>query len=216
MSARSKQTKARTRPAARKREVARAVASAAPSLLSFYPATAERFADIERLFGENGAREGCWCMWWRRTRAQWTAEKGAGNRRGLRVIIESNSAPGVLAYADGEPVGWCAIAPREEYPGISRSRTLKPIDDLPVWSITCFFVARPHRRRGVARGLLGAAVAHARRMGASVVEAYPVEPEKRSVPDSSIYVGLASMFRRAGFREVARRSEAQPIMRLVL
>lgn len=186
------------------------------SSLSFYPATADRFADIERLFGKNGASEGCWCMWWRLTRAQWTVRKGAGNRRALKVIVESNSSPGVLAYAEGEPVGWCAIAPREEYPGIARSRILEPVDELPAWSITCFFVARSHRRRGISRGLLEAAVAHARRLGASVVEAYPIEPEKHSVPDASAYLGLASMFRRAGFREVARRSETRPIMRLVL
>jgi GNAT superfamily N-acetyltransferase len=121
----------------------------------------------------------------------------------------------LLAYANGEAVGWCALAPREQYPRFSRSRILKPVDAKSVWSITCFFVARPYRRRGVSLALLRAAAAYAASCGAQILEGYPTEP-KPGYPDVFYYVGLTSTFRKAGFQEVARRSASRPIFRLTL
>ena len=181
--------------------------------LTFRPATPDRWPDLARLFGKNGVCAGCWCMWWKVPHARWQAQKGRGNRAGLRRAVGSGEVPGILAYRGREPVGWCAIEPRRAYPRLARSRVLAPVDDRDVWSITCFFVARSHRRRGVSRGLIEAAVARARRRGAALVEAYPVDPRKDAVPDVFVYTGLASAFRRAGFVEVARRSETRPIMR---
>lgn len=181
--------------------------------LTFHPVTPDRWPDLERLFGDKGACAGCWCMWWKLPYAEWTAQKGRGNRAALERAVGSGGIPGILAYAGGEPVGWCAIEPRRAYPRLARSRVLKPVDDRDVWSITCFFVARSHRRRGVTRGLVEAAVAHARRRGAALIEAYPVDPRKAAVADAFVFTGLASTFRRAGFEEVARRSATRPIMR---
>jgi GNAT superfamily N-acetyltransferase len=127
--------------------------------------------------------------------------------------VEAGETPGLLAYCDGEPVGWCALAPREAYPRLERSRILKPVDAEPVWSVTCFFVARPFRRRGVTVALLKAAVAYAKAHGARIVEGYPVEPKGTRMPDPFVYTGLASAFRKTGFVEVLRRSQTRPIMR---
>ncbi len=180
--------------------------------LQFRPLTAARWPDLERLFGPNGACGGCWCMFWRQTRAGYRAGKGERNRRALRALVRSGRVPGVLAYAGGEPVGWCAVEPREAYSALSRSRTLAPVDDRPVWSVPCFFVARTWRGRGVVAALLEAAARHARRRGGRILEAYPVDP-RGEMADAWMYTGAASTFRRAGFEEVARRSRTRPIVR---
>jgi GNAT superfamily N-acetyltransferase len=152
-------------------------------------------------------------MWWRLPRREFDAGKGEPNKAALRAIVAAGQEPGILAYDDGVPVGWCAVAPREVYPGLERSRTLKPVDDRPVWSVSCFFVARSHRHRGVATQLLRAAVDFAFERGAQTVEGYPVEPRSGSMPDVFAWTGTASTFRQAGFVEVLRRSETRPIMR---
>lgn len=184
--------------------------------LLFHTVTHDRWVDLEALFGERGAVGGCWCMWYRLKRSEFDAQKGAGNRRAMREIVSSGRAPGILAYLDGEPVGWCSVGPRSEYPVLGRSWVLKPVDDQPVWSVVCFFIAKPYRGQGMSGILLEAAVRYAREQGASIVEGYPVDPRKESTPDVFAFTGLASTFLRAGFEEVARRSETRPIMRKYL
>jgi GNAT superfamily N-acetyltransferase len=178
------------------------------------PLTPARWADLESLFGDRGACGGCWCMYWRLARAEFDRQKGAGNRRALRRRVESGRAPGLLAYVEGKPAGWCAVAPREEYPRLGSSRILKPVDEQAVWSVTCFFIAKEHRGRGVSGALLEAAVEFARKHGGRIVEGYPVD--KGEVPDVFAWTGLASAFRKAGFVEAARTSETRPIMRLAI
>jgi GNAT superfamily N-acetyltransferase len=153
-------------------------------------------------------------MWWRLTRAEFQKRKGQRNKAAFKKIVEASEIPGILAYADEQPVGWCAVAPREHYLLLERSRTLARVDDKPVWSVTCLFVSRPFRRTGVSVQLLRAAANHARSRGASIVEGYPVEPRTDSMPDAFAWTGLVSAFLKAGFREVARRSATRPIMRL--
>lgn len=181
--------------------------------LEFHPLTAGRWPDLERLFGERGACGGCWCMWWRLTRSEWERNKGTPNKAAFRRLADSGTPLGVLAFLDGQPIGWCAVGPRETLPSLGRSRVLAPVDDQPVWSITCFFVARPYRRRGVALRLLKAAVAYAGSQGARIVEGYPTETRQSSVPDVFAFMGPVSLFQKAGFREVARRSKNRPFMR---
>jgi GNAT superfamily N-acetyltransferase len=180
--------------------------------LEFHPVTPERWGDLEKLFGEHGAGGGCWCMWWRLTRSQFWQQRGQKNKEALKAMVDSGQAPGLLAYAHGEPIAWCSVGPRETYPALERSRTLKRVDDKPVWSIVCFFVARPFRGRGLMVPLLKAAIAYAKEYGAKIVEGYPVEPTKR-LPWGSGYMGLAPAFREVGFVEVLRRSETRSIMR---
>jgi GNAT superfamily N-acetyltransferase len=180
--------------------------------LEFRPVTPERWNDLETLFGKHGACGGCWCMWWRQTRAEFNRQHGEPNRMALKAIVESGAVPGILAYSNGEPVGWCSVQPRESFPALERSRTLARVDSEPVWSVTCFYIARHFRGRGLMPELLTAAVNRAARQGARIVEAYPVEPGEKS-PSSAIYTGLVPVFQRAGFVEVCRRSKRQPIMR---
>ncbi len=180
--------------------------------LQIHPLTPERWADFEKLFGKNGACAGCWCMWWRLPHAEWLAQKGEANRKAMRRVVKSGAVPGLLAYADGEAVGWCALGPRAIYPRFNTSRVLKPVDDQPVWSVTCFFVARAYRRCGMTAKLLAAATRFAHEHGAKILEGYPVEP-KRDQADAFVYTGLASAFRKAGFKEVARHSPTRPIFR---
>jgi GNAT superfamily N-acetyltransferase len=152
-------------------------------------------------------------MWWRLTKAQFDAQKGEGNRKAMKAIVDSGQVPGILAYHRGEPVAWCSVAPRGHFPRLERSRLLRPIDREPVWSVVCFFVSRPHRRSGVATRLLRAAVAYAKTKGARIVEGYPVELKQRRYPDLFAYHGVASAFRRVGFKEAAHPSETRLVMR---
>ena len=182
--------------------------------LKFHPATTARWTDLERLFGERGACGGCWCMFWRVPRKEWDAQRGDGNKTAFQKIVETGrTAPGILAYAGREPVGWCAIAPRRQYVALERSRILKPVDDQPVWSISCLFIKRTHRRLGISGLLLKAAVAYAAKQGAKIIEGYPVEPTMEKMPDPFLWHGVPSAFKEAGFREVLRRSPTRPIMR---
>lgn len=183
---------------------------------TFAPLTPERWHDLEALFGPRGACAGCWCMWWRLPRSQWGAQKGEGNRAAFEALVASDAQPGILAYVEGRPAGWCAVEPREAYPALDRSRTLKRVDEAPVWSVTCFFVARPYRRHGLTVWLLVAAAEHARARGARILEGYPVEPRVGRTADAWAFTGTLSAFRRAGFVEVARRSATRPIVRRAL
>ena len=181
--------------------------------LTFHPASASRWSDLEELFGERGACGGCWCMFWRLPRKEFDAGKGATNKRALQRIVRTGREPGVIGYLDKEPIAWCAVAPREDYIALERSRILKPVDDRPVWSVSCLFIKKPYRRRGISAACLGAAVAFAAAHGAAVVEGYPVEPANNKIPDPFLWHGIASAFLAAGFKEVARRSNSRPIMR---
>jgi GNAT superfamily N-acetyltransferase len=188
----------------------------APPVLDIRPLTPARFPDLELLFGPHGATGGCWCMWWRLPAREFSSCKGEPNRAAFRALVGAGKPPGILAYAAGEPVGWCAVAPRADYVRLARSRSLKPIDDQPVWSITCFFVARPLRHRGVMLTLIHAACDFARAQGGEIVEAYPVIPHDKRYPAAFAYTGLLSAFLGCGFHEVARPSAHRAVVRRYL
>ncbi len=182
-------------------------------ILEFHPLVPGRWLDFESLFGSHGACGGCWCMFWKLRRSEFEQQKGEANRRAQKAIVDSGKIPGILAYSNGEPVGWCAVEPRVNYSLLERSRILKPVDDQPVWSVTCFYVAKAYRHKGLTVELLHAAVEYVARQGGKIVEGYPTEPRAGSLPDAFVYTGLASAFREAGFVEVTRRSETRPIFR---
>ncbi len=184
--------------------------------LSFFPLIPDRWTDFETLFGERGACGGCWCMFWRRSRAEFETGKGAGNKAAMKALVESGSPPGLLAYLDGVPVGWCSVAPRECFPALARSRVLKAVDDTPVWSVTCLFVRKSNRGQGVSVELLKAAGRYVAERGGTMVEGYPVEPRTPNVPAAFAWTGLASAFLQAGYYEHRRGSPTRPIMRLAV
>ncbi len=181
--------------------------------MDIYPVTPDRWDDMQKLFGPNGAYSGCWCMWWRITRSQFDRNGNAGNRKAMKALIRSEVIPGILGYEAGEPVGWCSVAPREDFGSLNRSRVFKPIDDRPVWSIVCFFIHRDFRKQGVGAQLLEGAVQYAVDQGAKIVEAYPTKPRGKRLDPASSFMGIPKVFERAGFMKVADPSEAKAIMR---
>jgi ribosomal protein S18 acetylase RimI-like enzyme len=183
-----------------------------PEGLEVHPVTPDRWDDLADLAGERGFTSGCWCMWWRVTSKEFDERHGAGLRRDLHQLVTTGPEPGLLAYVDGVPAGWVAVAPRDDYPRLDRSPKLRRLDERPVWSITCFTIDRRHRRRGVAAALLDAAVEFARQRGAEVVEAYPIDTAGGKRSSADLYTGTLAMFERAGFEEVARRG-GRPIVR---
>lgn len=188
--------------------------------LTTHPLTPDRWPDLEAVFGAKGCSmaRGCWCMHYRESG---TVEPPVGvsgaedRRRRLRVLADADPPPGLVGYRDTVPVGWVALAPRAEYPRLRRSPVAKAVDDLPVWSVVCFVVQPAHRHQGVATGLLRGAIDFARAQGAPALEAYPIDKEVPGA-DARLWPGAMSMYRQAGFVEVARRRPERPVVRLVL
>jgi GNAT superfamily N-acetyltransferase len=183
--------------------------------LSIQPLRRNLWNDFEELFGLNGACGGCWCMFWKLRGKSFDESKGYTNRQMHKAFIDSGTTTGLLAYMNGEVVGWVAVEPRSAYEKLAHSRVLKPVDDKEVWSVTCFYVAKHYRKQGVAVGLLKGAVEHVRSQGGRIVEGYPVDAQK-DMPAPFVYTGTASAFQKAGFKEVARNSPTRPIFRFEL
>ena len=181
--------------------------------LGWLPLSPDRWPDFETLFGERGACGGCWCMLWRLKRSEFERQKGEQNRQAMKSIIDSGQTPGILGYIDQKAVAWCSVASRETFSALQRSRILRPVDTRPVWSISCFFVHKDYRGKGISVCMAAAAVDYVRANGGNLVEAYPVEPQKGRTAPAFAWTGLASAFRKAGFAECARRSATRPIMR---
>lgn len=191
--------------------------------LEIVPLTPDRLPDLAALFGQGGDPRWCWCAWYRvRGVSATNRDDLARNRAVLEdattALAGEGRAPGLVAYRDGEAVGWVSLGPREDYQRLEHSTVLRRVDDRPVWSIVCFVVARKARRQGVARALLDAAIAYAREHGAALLEAYPVDTGGRRIPSAYAFSGALSMFERAGFEVVARRqfnatSPVRPIVR---
>jgi GNAT superfamily N-acetyltransferase len=179
--------------------------------------------DVEAVFGTRGDPARCWCQYFKVTPQDWREGDVARFRVALRTqTAAAPPGPGLLAHLDDEPVGWCGVEPRPNYPALQRARLLRSallddFDDPSVWSVTCFVVRVGHRRQGIAAALLAAAVEHARAGGARVLEAYPVDAERKpGVSSAELYHGPLGLFLAAGFVETARPSETRAVVRLAL
>ncbi len=185
------------------------------------PLTPQTWPDLETLFGLPGGSivRGCWCMFYRRTGAgpppAAGQTSGQANKQDLCRLVDSGTRPGLIGYLDGSPAGWISLGPREEYLKLRRSPIMKPVDETSVWSVVCSYVARPCRGQGLQGQLLAAAIGFARDSGASVLEAYPIDKAERS-HDDFMFFGSRSLYERAGFTEVVRRSPTRVVMRLPL
>ncbi len=184
--------------------------------IKWQPLIQDCWHDFETLMGEKGGCGGCWCMSWRVRRAVFKQQKGDGNRQAMAELVRQNEPVGILAYLNDQPVGWCAVAPREKYIRLENSRVLSRIDDQPVWSVSCFYVARPYRRQGISVELIKGAIEYCRQLGVKIIEAYPYEPYSKEIPPVFIWTGIPAAFAKAGFVVAARRSAARPIMRYYL
>ena len=179
-----------------------------PERPTIVPLTPERWPDLEGLFGRSGAAYGCWCMDFRRTASEMSRSTAADNKADLARLAATEPAPGLLAYHGGEAVGWVGLGPRVSFARLMRSRTLTAVDDVPTWSIVCFFIARARRGQGVAIALLDGAVAYAQAARAPAIEGYARDAGHDRLDADRAYPGTVTLFARAGFREVARYAPA--------
>jgi GNAT superfamily N-acetyltransferase len=177
--------------------------------LSVRPLTPDLWPAFEDLFGANGACNGCWCMYWR-VGSAYRSRPREENKAAFRHVVNTGPPPGLLAF-DGElAVGWCQVTLRDAVPWLDRTWRLRRADDTPVWSISCFYIRKGYRRKGVTSGLIAAALKMAKQAGAPALEAYPLDA---SLTPSASGTGYASTFTRAGFKTVARHVPPRPIMR---
>jgi len=192
-----------------------AVSDGAAQDFTARPLTSATWADLEALFGLPGGSivRGCWCMHYRKTGTP--ASTPAENKTAMRDLVSAGAIPGLVGYLEGSPAGWISLGPRPEYLRLRRSPIMKPVDDTDVWSVVCSYVPRAYRGRGLQHRLLAAAIGFARHTGAAVLEAYPVDKTERS-HDDFMFFGSRSLYERAGFAEVARRSPTRVVMRLAL
>jgi hypothetical protein len=181
--------------------------------LEIYPLEVNRWDDFESLFGERGACGGCWCMYWRLKRSDFDLQKGTGNKLTMKALVERNENTGLLAYVDGRPAGWCALASRDVFSKLDNSRVWKRIDNQPVWSMPCFFVAKAYRRKGILLDLINGAINYCKLNNIKILEGYPVIPYADKIPDAFAYTGFPAVFIKAGFVVGEQRSPTKPIMR---
>ena len=177
------------------------------------PLTPETWNDFEILFGPKGAYAGCWCMWWRLSRKDFEKGQGQGNHQAMKELVASGTIPGLIAYSDNTPCGWCSVAPREHFSSLERSRVLKRIDDKAVWSIVCFFILKGYRGKGLGEKLIRGAISYVKSNGGRIIEAYPTVVRSPHAPPVSTFMGIPQIFKRTGFEEVKRPSNSKVIMR---
>lgn len=183
----------------------------APELvIEAHPLTPARWNDLLTVFGPQGAYSGCWCMYWRIGRKAFAANGNSGNRDALCRIVTNGTVPGVLYYVGEVPIAWCSVAPRGHYASLGRSPLLRAVDDCDVWSIVCFYVVPSYRSKGIFAELVRQAVCYARSQGAVAVEAYP---DLSAQTGAEAFMGVDSVYRKLGFREVAKRKPHRPILR---
>ena len=180
--------------------------------LTIRPLTPDLWPALGDLFGKNGACNRCWCMYWRIGSA-YRRRPREKNKAAFREVVRRGPPPGLLPFDGDVAVGWCQLTPRAALPWLDRPWRLKRVDDVPVWSLSCFYVRKGYRKQGVTSALIAAALQAARRAKAPALEAYPFDA---AVSPSASGTGYASTFARAGFNTVARRTPARPIMRHTL
>jgi GNAT superfamily N-acetyltransferase len=177
--------------------------------LTIRPLTPELWPALEDLFGQEGPASRCWCMYWR-IGSEYRKRPPDANKAAFRELVKGGPPPGLLAFDGDLAVGWCQLTPRDALPWLDRTWRLKRVDDVPVWSLSCFYIRKGYRRWGVATALIAAALDAARRAGAPALEAYPLDAD---LTPSASHTGYASTFARAGFKIVARHVPPRPIMR---
>jgi GNAT superfamily N-acetyltransferase len=174
-----------------------------------FPLTPELWPALEDLFGEQGPVSRCWCMYWR-IGNDYRKRPREANKAAFCELVKSGPPPGLLAFDGDLAVGWCQLTPRDVLPCLDRTWRLKRVDDMPVWSLSCFYVRKGYRKRGVTSALIAAALDAAKRAGAPALEAYPLDA---NLTPSASHTGYASTFARAGFKIIARHVPPRPIMR---
>ncbi len=182
--------------------------------LTFEPLSKSNWPKFMQLFGEKGACGNCWCMYYRLKKTDFDEGKhNDGNRDAMKALVWAGKPAGMLGFYQGQPIAWCAFAPREDFLKLKKSRVHKRIDDEPVWSIPCLFIDKQYRRQGVSVQILKGVIAYAKKHGIGIIEAYPTIPTQEKLPDAFAWIGLYSAFKKAGFVIVDMTSKNRPMVR---
>ena len=177
--------------------------------LRVHPLTPDLWPALEDLFESGAVCNRCWCMYWRIGSA-YRRQPPEVNRTAFHRIVQQGPPPGLLAFHEDSAVGWCQLSPRDSLPWVARTAHLRCVDELPVWCVSCFYVRKGYRRKGVTSALIREALKAARNAGAPALEAWALDGDLTS---SSSFTGFASTFLKLGFQTVARRLPPRPIMR---
>jgi GNAT superfamily N-acetyltransferase len=184
--------------------------------LSFQELSTANWKQFEELMGEKGGCGNCWCMYFRIPTKEFQENKPDGNKKMMKQLVDKGMPQGLIAFINKEPAGWIAFAPREDYMKLENTRIFKPLDDKPVWSITCFFVKKEFRHKGLSQQLIKGAVDFAKRKKIKILEAYPAIPYSQNVPHPFLWVGVLSSFIKNGFTIVKQSSKSRAMVRLEL
>jgi len=186
------------------------------SKLKFDPLTSSNWKEFETLMGEKGGCGNCWCMYFRLPYRTFRDNKPAGNKKMMKHMVSKGFPQGLIASMNEQPVGWIAMAPREDYMKLENSRVFKRIDDRPVWSITCFFIKKEFRHQGLSQQLIKGAIDFAKKKNIKTLEAYPAIPYAEKVPHPFLWVGVLSSFINNGFKIVRQHSKSRAMVRIEL
>ena len=177
--------------------------------LTIHPLTPDLWPALEDLFGVQGPVSRCWCMYWR-IGSDYRKRSSEENKAAFRELVKNGPPPGLLAFDGDLAVGWCQLTPRDDLPWLDRTWRLARVDDMPVWSISCFYIRKGYRRQGITFALIEAALEVAKQAGAVALEAYPLDAD---LTPSASGTGYLSTFERAGFSVIARQVPPRPIVR---
>lgn len=170
--------------------------------IKIHPATSKNWKDLETLFGDHGADAGCWCLFWRMRQKDYAQGTPETNRLAHKQMLKEGKPTGLLAYLDGQAVGWCGVSPRAAFARLDSSKKIPATQLESAWSVICLFVDSAARGKGVGVALLNEAVNFARSHGATLLEAYPAETKGKQLPGRRAYAGTVELFKKAGFKPV--------------
>lgn len=181
--------------------------------VTYEPLTKNNWNHFVQLFGEKGAADNCWCMFYRLSKTDYNQGKAGGNKEAMHQLVMQDKFVGILAFYEGHAIAWCAFAPRKDYLKLEHSKNPISVDDQPVWSIPCFYIDKSYRRLGITSELLKASIQYAKENNIKIIEAYPAIPSKEKVPDSSAWIGFYKTFEEAGFEIVDQTKPNRPVVR---
>ena len=184
--------------------------------LKFDSLNSANWKQFDTLMGEKGGCGNCWCMFFRLPYKLFQENKPNGNKKLMKQLVNKEKPVGLIASLNEEPIGWIALAPREDYLKIENSRAFKRIDDKPVWSITCFFIKKEFRRMGLSQQLIKGAIDFAKKKKIKTLEAYPSIPYNEKVPPPFLWVGVLSAFTKNGFKIIQQNSKSRAMVRIDL
>ena len=182
--------------------------------LKLQPLMADNWGLFEDVMGEKGGCGGCWCMYFRMSSTEFRNGKYEGHKGRMHEIVKAGKPTGLIATLNEEAVGWIAVAPREDYRRIENSRVFRRLDDKAVWSVTCFFIKKEFRNKGLSEQMIKGLIDYAKKKKIKTLEAYPAIPYSDKVPAPFLWVGILSAFTKSGFQIIQQNGKSRAMVRL--